>query len=65
MKEDTVDFSTYTANVKRKRPAPRKGRKSGVRDDDDDNDDDEDWSGGARRLSYSGRRGGQTRSRQR
>ncbi|XP_050381632.1 sister chromatid cohesion protein SCC2 isoform X1 [Argentina anserina] len=65
LKDDTVDFSTYTANVKRKRPAPRKGRKSGVREDDDDNDDDEDWSGAARRLSYSGRRGGHSRNRQR
>lgn len=65
LKDDTVDFSTYTANLKRKRPAPRKGRKSGVRDDEDDEEDDEDWTGGARRLSNSGRRGSYSRSRQR
>lgn len=65
LKDDTVDFSTYTANLKRKRPAPRKGRKSGFRDDEDDEEDDEDWTGGARRLSNGGRRGSYSRSRQR
>ncbi|CAB4305261.1 unnamed protein product [Prunus armeniaca] len=64
LREDTVDYSTYTANIKRKRPAPRKGRKS-VGGDDDGDDDDEDWTGGARRLSNSGRRGNYSRSRQR
>ncbi|KAH0969517.1 hypothetical protein GBA52_028602 [Prunus armeniaca] len=43
---------------------PRKGRKS-VGGDDDGDDDDEDWTGGARRLSNSGRRGNYSRSRQR
>ncbi|KAJ8750135.1 hypothetical protein K2173_014050 [Erythroxylum novogranatense] len=49
LKEDAVDYTTYTANIKRKRPTPRKksGRAMG---DDDDDDDDVDWTGGARRL---------------
>ncbi|CAN6574662.1 unnamed protein product [Malus baccata var. baccata] len=65
LREDTIDFSTYTANIKRKRPAPRKGRKS-VGGDDEGDDDDEDYSGGARRPSNIGRRGGYgIRSRQR
>ncbi|XP_062106529.1 sister chromatid cohesion protein SCC2 isoform X2 [Humulus lupulus] len=66
LKEDTVDYSTYTANIKRKRPTPRKGRKAAVPmtgGDDDDDDDDDDWSGGARRLSSSGRKAVNTRSR--
>lgn len=68
LKEDVVDYSLYTASTKRKRPTPRKGRKSGYmggEDDEDDNDDD-DWTGGVRRLSNSGRKGYSTRgSRQR
>lgn len=65
LKEDTVDYSTYTASVKRKRPTPRKGRKAGQMtggDDEDDYDDDE-WTGGARRQGISGRKAANTRSR--
>ncbi|GKV08789.1 hypothetical protein SLEP1_g20372 [Rubroshorea leprosula] len=57
LKEDTVDYSTYTANIKRKRPAPRRGAKGRV--DDEDGDDDE-WAV-ARRLSYGGRKGNNSR----
>lgn len=64
LKEDTVDYSVYTSNIKRKRPPgrrPKAGRMNGG-DDDDDDDDDEYWGSGAR----SGRKGSiSTRSRQR
>lgn len=64
LKEDTVDYSTYTANIKRKRPTPRKGRKAGyMAGRDDDDDDDDDYSGGVRGLSNSGRKSVSTRSR--
>ena len=74
LKEDTVDYSTYTANIKRKRPTPRKVKKAAVPmtrgggggrggDDDDDDCDDDDWSGGTQRLSISGRKAVNTRSR--
>ncbi|PON83467.1 Coatomer beta subunit [Trema orientale] len=69
LKEDTVDYSNYTASVKRKRPTPRKGRKAAAQmtggDDEDDDDDDDNWTGGVRRLSSSGRKAINTRSRQR
>ncbi|XP_044468075.1 sister chromatid cohesion protein SCC2-like [Mangifera indica] len=29
LKEDTIDYSVYTANIKKKRPTPRKGPRSG------------------------------------
>eukprot|EP00257_Ricinus_communis_P019908 XP_015579021.1 sister chromatid cohesion protein SCC2 [Ricinus communis] len=63
LKEDAVDYTTYTANIKRKRPTPRKtkhGRMNGV--DDDDEDDDADWTGGVRRVSNSGRRSNNSRA---
>ncbi|XP_022774564.1 sister chromatid cohesion protein SCC2-like isoform X2 [Durio zibethinus] len=58
LREDTIDYSTFTANIKRKRPTPRRGGKAGrtTGGDEDDDDDDEDWTGGARRLSNSGRK---------
>ncbi|KAL9669245.1 hypothetical protein QQ045_006788 [Rhodiola kirilowii] len=57
LKEDTVDYSTYTVNVKRKRPAPKRVGRSGRREEGDDDDyDDEDWNGQARRSSGSGRK---------
>lgn len=69
LKEDTVDYATYTANIKRKRPTPRRavrsGRMTGGDDDGYDDDDDETWNAGPRRLSSSGRKGNSTRSRQR
>ncbi|KAL4568534.1 hypothetical protein LXL04_024148 [Taraxacum kok-saghyz] len=71
LREDTVDYSVYTANIKRKRPP---GRKPGYtkaipirmnNEDDDDDDDDENWGSGTR-ITTSARRGGiTTRSRQR
>ncbi|KAI9121027.1 hypothetical protein K1719_008060 [Acacia pycnantha] len=68
LKEDTVDYSLYTANIKRKRPTPRKGRKSGYMTgaggDDEEEDDDEDWTGGIRKLNSSGRKVNLRSSRQ-
>lgn len=62
LKEDTIDFSAYTANIKRKRPTPRKGVKYGrIPGADDEDDSDEDWAGGSRKLSSSSRRGNSTR----
>ncbi|KAG5615002.1 hypothetical protein H5410_014826 [Solanum commersonii] len=57
LKEDTVDYAIYTANIKRKRPAPRRNRKSGrmMGGDDEDYEDDEDWGSGMK-SSNSGRR---------
>lgn len=63
LKEDTVDYSVYTANIKRKRPAPRRGVNSGRMmggEDEDGDEDDEDWTGG-RRQNNSGRRGNSNR----
>ncbi|KAB5516460.1 hypothetical protein DKX38_027108 [Salix brachista] len=64
LKEDTVDYSTYTANIKRKRPTPRKVKSGRVMGDDDDEDNDEDWAAGGRRLA-SARKGNSSRSRHR
>lgn len=64
LKEDTVDYSTYTANIKRKRPAPRKVKSGRVMGDDEDDEEDEDWASGGRRLG-SGRKGNSSRSRHR
>ncbi|KAJ4826096.1 Sister chromatid cohesion protein 2, partial [Turnera subulata] len=58
LKEDTVDYNTYTANIKRKRPTPRKTKR--MAGDDEDDYDDEDWTGGVRRPVIS-RRGSSTR----
>ncbi|KAG8384631.1 hypothetical protein BUALT_Bualt04G0138000 [Buddleja alternifolia] len=67
LKEDTVDYSTYTANIKRKRPPPRRGGKAGRKVDIDDEygEDDENWGNGVSRLNMSGRKTINTRSRQR
>lgn len=65
LKEDTVDYAAYTANVKRKRPTPRKAKSGRIPVDDEDyDDDDDDWTGGSRRLG-SGRRGNSSRGRPR
>ncbi|GMH30203.1 hypothetical protein Nepgr_032046 [Nepenthes gracilis] len=62
LKEDTMDYSAYTANIKRKRPPSRRGGRSArltgrdVEDDADD-DDDEEWTDGMRRPNRSGRQG--------
>lgn len=62
LKEDTVDYSTYTANIKKKRPSSRKSGKScqgrGV-EEDDDGDNDEDFKIKAR-LSSGGRKSSRT-----
>ena len=67
MREDTLDYTIYSSNVKRKRPTPRKSSRSAKKavayneDDDDDDDGDRGWNGGgssgmtARRLNYSTR----------
>ncbi|XP_011098733.1 nipped-B-like protein isoform X2 [Sesamum indicum] len=67
LREDTIDYSTYTANIKRKRPPPRRGGKAvRVLDLDDEYDeDDENWVNSVSRLNKSGRRGSNSRSRQR
>ncbi|XP_057962405.1 sister chromatid cohesion protein SCC2 isoform X2 [Malania oleifera] len=71
LKEDTIDYSTYTANIKKKRPPPKRVGKSGGRvtgEGEDDDDDDEDFTAGTsfQRLSNIGRKVGITRaSRQR
>ncbi|KAJ9564113.1 hypothetical protein OSB04_000079 [Centaurea solstitialis] len=64
LKEDTVDYSVYTANIKRKRPPGRRPKAAGrMNGGDDDDDDDEEYWGSAPR---SGRKGSiSTRSRQR
>lgn len=63
LREDTVDYAIYTANIKRKRPTPRKGARPGraIAGDGEDEDDDE-WTGGYQRSS-SGRKGGRGRQR--
>ncbi|XP_057521747.1 sister chromatid cohesion protein SCC2 isoform X2 [Amaranthus tricolor] len=50
LREDTVDYSTYSANIKRKRPPSRRGGKAVrmMERDYDDDDDDEDWTRGRR-----------------
>ncbi|KAJ0232572.1 Sister chromatid cohesion protein SCC2 [Hirschfeldia incana] len=69
MREDTLDYTIYSSNVKRKRPTPRKSSRSAKKavayneDNDDEDDDDIGWNGGggvgrgvtARRLNYSTR----------
>ncbi|XP_043723942.1 sister chromatid cohesion protein SCC2 [Telopea speciosissima] len=68
LKEDTVDYSTYTSSVKRRRPPARnsRGGKS-VREpsayDGDGDIYDEDWTSSARRVNYSARRGSGSRVR--
>lgn len=64
LKEDTVDYSTYTTNIKRKRPTPRKvGRNRRLTDRDNEDTSDEDWAGGSKRLSNSGGRSRGARQR--
>ncbi|KAC9242332.1 hypothetical protein E3N88_46138 [Mikania micrantha] len=72
LKEDTVDYSVYTANIKRKRPPGRRSitkamaahiNGGGNNGDDDDDDDDETWGSGTRVAASGGRRN--TRSQQR
>ncbi|XVF60656.1 hypothetical protein PTKIN_Ptkin08bG0065800 [Pterospermum kingtungense] len=68
LREDTMDYSTFTANIKRKRPNPRRGGKASrtTGGDEDDDYDDEDWAGSGRRVGNSGRKSYSTRgSRQR
>ncbi|KAJ7000803.1 hypothetical protein NC653_011302 [Populus alba x Populus x berolinensis] len=61
LKEDTVDhYSAYTANIKRKRPTPRKLKSERMMGDDEDDYDDEDWAVGGRRQG-SGRKDNSSR----
>lgn len=64
LREDTIDYSTFTANIKRKRPNPRRGGKAGrTTGGDEDDDYDDEWTGGSgRRLSSSGRKSYSTRA---
>lgn len=66
LRDDTVDYSVYSANIKRKRPPSRRGGRSAriIGAEDEDYEDDEDWANGGRRLNSSGRKGS-SRSRQR
>ncbi|KAL3629437.1 hypothetical protein CASFOL_026659 [Castilleja foliolosa] len=67
LREDTVDYSTYTASIKRKRPPVRRSGKA-VRMVDlngEDDDDDEDWAYRESRLNKSARKGSNIRTRQR
>ncbi|KAG9439816.1 hypothetical protein H6P81_019981 [Aristolochia fimbriata] len=65
LREDTVDYSTFTASIKRKRPALRSGRSMQGTVDEGDGDDCDDWSSGSRQLSGSARKGYSGRGRQR
>ncbi|KAL3597033.1 hypothetical protein D5086_008670 [Populus alba] len=61
LKENTVDhYSAYTANIKRKRPTPRKLKSERMMEDDEDDYDDEDWAVGGRRQG-SGRKDNSSR----
>ncbi|KAJ4960537.1 hypothetical protein NE237_020447 [Protea cynaroides] len=66
LKEDTVDYSTYTSSVKRRRPPARNSRggksyREPSADDEDDDIYDEDWTSSSRRPNYSARRGSGSR----
>ncbi|KAL3844611.1 hypothetical protein ACJIZ3_002014 [Penstemon smallii] len=66
LKEDTVDYSTYTANIKRKRQPARRGGKAALMVDvDDEDEEDEDWGNGVSRLNKSVQKGSYKRTRQR
>lgn len=62
MREDTMDYTIYSANVKRKRPTPRKTSRSAKKtvaynkEDDDDEDNDRVWNGGGGGGGVAGRR---------
>ncbi|KAK8644383.1 hypothetical protein V6N13_123691 [Hibiscus sabdariffa] len=66
LREDAIDYSSFTANIKRKRPAPRRGgkaaRTTGGDEDDDFQDDDYTGGSGVRRMSNSGRKSYNVRS---
>ncbi|MCL7033996.1 hypothetical protein MKW94_025445 [Papaver nudicaule] len=71
LKEDTIDYSVYTSNIKRKRPPARSSRGGrAVRETGYyDEDEDENWDGGNSnsKLNNSGRKNssGRPRGRQR
>ncbi|CAN8236312.1 unnamed protein product [Cochlearia groenlandica] len=63
MREDTLDYTIYSSNVKKKRPTPRKTSRSAAKkavaynEDDNDNDDDDNdrvWNGGGGRSGGGG-----------
>lgn len=61
LREDTIDYATYTANVKRKHPTPRslKSGKAarGKGEDEDEDGSDDDWTGGPRRVDFTIQKG--------
>ncbi|XP_065855579.1 sister chromatid cohesion protein SCC2 isoform X2 [Euphorbia lathyris] len=64
LKEDALDYTSYTANIKRKRPTPKKMKQVPVRTNmNADDDDDEERTGGARRVGVSARKGSNSRVR--
>lgn len=72
LKDDTMDYTAYTATIKRKRPTPRSSTKVGRVAQtrgygSSDDDDDEDWMGRPRKLDFSGQKanGGGRITRQR
>ncbi|KAK9699362.1 hypothetical protein RND81_08G169500 [Saponaria officinalis] len=62
LREDTVDYSAYSANIKKKRTPSKRGRsgRSTVRDNEDGDFDDEDCTGGRRTPSKRGGRSGRS-----
>ncbi|KAL6498572.1 hypothetical protein OROHE_026513 [Orobanche hederae] len=68
LREDTIDYSTYTASIKRRQrpPSRRSGKAVRMVDlSDEDDEDDEDWASSEGRLNKSGRKGSNIRTRQR
>ncbi|XP_074560939.1 sister chromatid cohesion protein SCC2 isoform X1 [Curcuma longa] len=70
LREDTIDYSIYSASIKKKRPTPRssKGGKAANQrrtNQDDVEDDDEDWTGGPRMLNFNNQSNGVRITRQR
>ncbi|GMI99279.1 EMBRYO DEFECTIVE 2773, ARABIDOPSIS THALIANA SISTER-CHROMATID COHESION 2 [Hibiscus trionum] len=66
LREDAIDYSTFTANIKRKRPTPRRGGKATrtTGGDEDDDFEDDNYTGGSsvRRTGNSGRKSYNIRS---
>lgn len=61
LRDDTMDYATYTATIKRKRPTPRSSRGAKAAHaksygSDDDDDDDDNWTGGLKKLDFSGQK---------
>ncbi|KAK9052474.1 hypothetical protein SSX86_029103 [Deinandra increscens subsp. villosa] len=68
LREDTVDYSVYSANIKRKRPPGRRSitktmAAAHMNGDDDGSDNDETWGSGSRVAAASGGRRGAINTR--